>query len=441
MQMGPVSRMAFCAGALIAPWFTASAPANAQRVTYSEHVAPILFDHCVVCHRPGQAAPMSLMTYEEARPWAKSMQRQVVSRTMPPFAAAGPVGRYLDDPRLAEHQIETIERWAESGAMRGDLLAQPAPPDFPVDAWALGEPDIVVETPSIAIDPNSEEDYYYVFSSPVAAEDLWISAVELRSDRLDALHHANIFMARESEAELSNSIRNRFAVGGWKGRGAPVLAWLPGHTGRVMPEGTAWQLPANTAMVIDCHYATRNTDAPERLRIGLHLASGRIDRIEQAVGANMTRFLMPPQVASMVKTFDATFPLDALVRGFHVHMHYRGVYTKIVLTYPDGRSEPIFEIPTWDPAWQREYLLAEPLRVPKGTRATFTAEWNNSESNPNNPSPERYVRLGYGTQDEMYGATIYYLPEGGRGAGFDLADGLLVGGAPPRVEAERAAKD
>ena len=179
---------------------TAGSEAKKPVLTFSHDVAPILYEHCVTCHHPGDIAPMSLLTYKDVRPWAASIRQAVVSRKMPPWLADPAVGHWSNDPRLSEADIRTIREWVEGPKLEGDPKDMPAPPSFP-DGWKIGKPDAVISIPVHTLDAKGPDEYTYIDVPTHFTEDRWIIAAELRPGNRKIVHHAHVFVKAESSGE------------------------------------------------------------------------------------------------------------------------------------------------------------------------------------------------------------------------------------------------
>ncbi|MFN0120007.1 MAG: hypothetical protein ACKV2V_05850, partial [Blastocatellia bacterium] len=372
-------------------------------VTFSKDVAPILQKRCEECHHQGGMAPMSLATFEEARPWAKSIKEKVVTREMPPFHAAGPVGRYVDDPRPADAEIETIKAWVDGGAPKGDPKHSPAPRAWP-DGWKLGQPDLVltINKPYTVKRDNKDEYVFFAFDY-IFPEDTWMQGVEIRPGNRKAVHHANIHtIPADYQNPPEGFASGRTMVGQF------LTGWAPGGTPRLQPKGYGSMMRKGTRLGIQLHYAPAKDVVTDQTSIGFYFADGHITKRTQLLHGGTRNIVIPPGEANYQIIEKRTFPADALVRAFTAHMHVRGKSFVVKLHYPDGKVETAFEIPRYDFNWQRGYPLAQPIPVPKGTVAEYIATWDNSAKNKFNPDPAQVVKWGENTTDEMMGGFLNY---------------------------------
>lgn len=414
-------------------------PGAAAPVTYSKDIAPLLQQHCVSCHRAGQLGPMSLRTYDEVRPWSKAILRQVATRTMPPFPAAGPIGRYVDDPRLTDAEIELVKRWVETGSPKGNPADLPAPRSFPDSDWRLGTPDLVVDLPRIKVRQNNRDDRLVAFSTYVFPEDTWIRAADLLPGNYKALHHANIFVLPPGE-DVPEGLVTREEMGTKLLAYQLLLGWLPGLMTQALPDGQAILIPKGSRLFANAHYAPTREEIYDQTSVGLYFADGVIDPdAHKVLGVLITKFKIPPHDPNYEYRSTVVFPEKALVTHFNFHMHLRGKATRVIFHYPDGTSEIGIDVPNWDFHWQRQYYLNDPIIVPKGTEAEFVAVWDNSENNPDNPNPNLWIHWGKRTVDEMYGGRVYYSPaDTGNETYIRVSHGRYAG---PVEKTARAAND
>jgi hypothetical protein len=375
--------------------------------TFAKDIAPIFERRCVECHRAGGAAPMSLVTYDETRPWARSIREKVATREMPPFHAAGPVGRYVNDPRLTEPEIDTIVRWVDGGALKGGLKKLARPREWK-NEWAHGEPDLVltVKQPFV-VSPGKKDQYAFFFFDYVFPDDTWIRAVDTRPGNLKAVHHANTHVVPPHiKAPPEGVIVGDFDP---TARGTVMLAgWAPGVTSVALPEGTAIRLPKGMRLGIQIHYAPSDREMSDRTSVGVYFADGTVKKHLKVMLGDRRDVRIPPGDPAYSLTAKKTFETDAIVRFFHVHMHLRGKSYVMRFTYPDGRAETALEVPRYDFNWQRVYVLKEPMLVPKGTIVEFVGTYDNSPKNRFNPDPTREVAWGEKTSDEMMQGRVFY---------------------------------
>ena len=394
-----------------------------KAVTFSKDVAPILQKRCEECHHKGAMAPMSLVTYDETRPWAKSIKEKVISREMPPYHAAGPVGRYVDDPRLTDAEIETIKAWVDGGAAKGNAADLPAPKTWP-DKWKNGAPDLIVSLPKpYVVKPSKEDQYVFILTDYVFTEETWLRGVEIRAGNRKVVHHANIHLVppdfkvppsayfngnkpADPGAVEEGIIRGPFDPAAL---GAPMITgWAPGAVSRLLQDGWASSIPKGGRLAIQMHYSPTDKEEIDQTSVGFYYADGLIKKGPHVLPGGTREITIPAGDPNFQISRKRPFDRDVLVRAFGVHMHVRGKSFAFRFHYPDGRVETVFEIPRYDFNWQRSYPLVEPIKVPKGTVVEYIATWDNSAKNKFNPDPAKVVTWGEKTTDEMMGGRVSF---------------------------------
>ncbi|HKX32865.1 MAG TPA: cytochrome c [Blastocatellia bacterium] len=378
-----------------------------ESITYSRQIARIFQARCEECHSPGGVAPMSLRSYEEARPWARAIREKVVNREMPPFHAAGPIGRYQHDPRLTAEEVTRISEWVEAGSPKGDPKDLPAPREWK-SQWAHGEPDLIMRVKEpYHVKASGKDQYAFFVFDYVFPEDTWIRAVDTRPGNPKIAHHANTHIVTPFfKVPASGVIEGDFQP---TARGTVMLAgWAPGVESVVLPEGTGVRIPKGMRLGIQVHYAPTDRDMIDQTAVGLYYADGVINKHVKVLLGDRRDVSIPPGDADYSLTSTKVFETDAIIRFFHVHMHLRGKSYYMKLTYPDGRQETALEVPNYNFNWQRTYMLSEPMRVPKGTKVEFIGVYDNSPRNRFNPDPTQTVHWGEKTTDEMMQGRIFY---------------------------------
>ena len=378
-----------------------------RTITFTKDIAPILQTRCEECHRSNGMAPMPLVTYEETRPWARSIKEKVARREMPPFHALGALGRYVDDPRLTDAEISTISAWVDSGAPKGNPKDSPAPRVWKND-WAFGMPDLVVKAKQPYTVKVSDKDQYVFFMFDyVFPEDTWVRSIETRPGSPRAVHHANTHLLPPMiKAPPEGYIAGDFDP---TARGTIMIAgWAPGVAPVMLTEGTAVRIPKGMRLGLQVHYAPAAQETIDQSEVGIYFADGIVKKNIRVLFGDRKDLEIKPGGDSQSFVAKNTFPTDAVVRFMHVHMHKRGKSMVMRLTYPDGHSEVVLDVPNYDFNWQRVYLLKEPLRVPKGTAVEFIGTYDNSPKNRFNPDPTKTVWWGEKTSDEMMQGRIFY---------------------------------
>lgn len=378
--------------ACLAP--AARADEAAAPATFSEHVAPILQKNCQSCHRPGEAAPMSLLDYAGARPWAKSIKKAVQERSMPPWHAHPDHGTFANDRRLSESDIATLVAWVDAGAPEGDPAKLPAPIDF-VEGWQIGVPDLVLQMENPYTAPaEGILDYQHIKLPPFPA-DRWVKKVEIRPSNRNISHHTNLFV--KMPGDDSKRSQRDFVTG-----------YVPGGIAMELPDDYAVFFPKGMTSILQLHYVTVGREETDRTSVGFVFAREPVRKQVRNYLISNYFFKIPPGDPNYeVKAFwDVT--QDVTLIGTMVHMHLRGKDYLYEAKYPDGREEILMSIPKYDFNWQIGYHFKDRPKLPAGTRVTGLAHMDNSPENPHNPDPTAEVRYGDQTFDEMIMGFVFY---------------------------------
>ena len=403
-----------------------------QPVTFSKHVLPILQKNCQSCHRPGQIAPMSLVTFRETRPWARSMKAKVESRQMPPWFADPAHGPFANDRSLSQKDIETIAKWADAGAPEGDPKDAPPPVAWPADGWQI-KPDVIVRGPEFRVPAHTQNDVveWITYLMPSGfTKDTWITSLEIKPSVLQVTHHICFtFQAHKPDVKYyvpnwSESPRDDEGAaikaeapatprigGAGSGRqagtdvGGGFNCYVPGRTADdYRPFGAGKLIPAGSDISFQVHYTPIGKEIVDRPLIGFTVADKAPAKRWMSYGivGGGPDFAIPPNEANYKSPpFDLTFMADVELVEFMPHMHVRGKSMTYHLVYPDGRDQIVLNVPKYDFNWQLLYQPANRIRVPKGTRMYVDAYYDNSKANRFNPNPERTVYLGRMTWEEM----------------------------------------
>ncbi len=375
---------------------TGAQKASDKKVTFTKDVAPIFFKNCVECHRPGEMAPMSLMTYQDARPWSRSIREQVVKRAMPPWSANPEVGHWQNDPRLSKQEIDTIVAWVEAGAPKGEEKDLPPAPKF-TEGWTIGQPDVVLEMPQEYSVPADGTIPYLYFSMPTNfTEDKWISAVEIRPSNRSVVHHV---IAYAQDANVKDTAPG--TEGEFRGGRVQLAGITPNKAGVIFGDGLAKLVKKGSSIVFQMHYTTNGQPGKDRTKIGLKFATGAVRNSLETGNALNAQFAIPANADNHEVKASRVFNEDVYINSFSPHMHVRGKSFRYTATYPDGRSEVLLDVPVYDFNWQHNYIPKAPIFIPKGTRLDCVAYYDNSTKNKFNPDPNNPVRWGDQTWEEM----------------------------------------
>ncbi|MEK6303555.1 MAG: thiol-disulfide isomerase [Acidobacteriota bacterium] len=379
---------------LLAVGVSASGPSKTA-VTFTKDIAPILYNSCVECHRSGEIAPMSFLSYQEVRPWAKSIRQRVVDRSMPPWSADPHIGKFSNDPSLSQKQIDTIVSWVDAGAPKGDDKDMPPTPTFPV-GWTIGKPDVVLAMQEEYAVPADGTVPYLYFTIPTGlTEDKWVQALEIRPGNRSVVHHVIAFTQEPGAARRANG-------GGEAERGRGQLGGItPNKTGIVLSPGTARLIKAGSNIVFQMHYTTNGEATKDRTSIGLIFTKEPPTRTLVTGNAMNLRFVIPAGEGNHEVKSSTTFKEDVHLTSFMPHMHFRGKDFTYTAVYPDGKSEVLLSVPKYDFNWQLTYVPEKAIALPKGTRLDCVAHFDNSTKNKYNPDPSKEVRWGDQTWEEM----------------------------------------
>jgi hypothetical protein len=427
--------------------------------TFAKDVAPILFSKCVSCHRPGEVAPMSLLTYEQARPWSKAIKGKVVSGEMPPWGADPQHGKFANDRSLTREQIATIVSWSEAGAPRGDDKDMPPAPVFS-SGWEHGEPDAVIEmlAPYQIPAEGQMSGNLNVYAPVPFKEDRFGRLVEFRAGNRSVVHHCNasvgdlpegstldkggelILADGTRENELSGQGRQRREGGKQKNSFLQLLDCVPGRSAFPVPSPEiGFRIPAGKFIRFGLHYQTTGRPETDLSKIGLwftdrtavqelhrqgvghplttatdqrgfYTVEGKSEIHDPATGSRWEAAWPPlPPFGEKYTVMGVTPVLEPItVYGFTPHMHLRGTDMTWILTRPDGQKETLLHIPKYDFMWQLYYELAEPMKIPAGSTISNVAHYSNSAKNKFNPQPDKPVYWSEQSWDEMFLPFVAY---------------------------------
>lgn len=367
--------------------------------TFTKDVAPIFYARCVECHRPGAIAPMSLLSFDEARPWAKSIKQKVAARVMPPWGADPHIGKFSNDPSLTDAEIATVVAWVDGGAPEGNRADLPNAPVF-VEGWSIGKPDLIFKmTKPFTVPADGTVPYTYITIPTGLKEDIWIKGVEFKPSDRRVVHHiiSDLYEGNGQPSEpRAVPDRTRKEIGGLGG-------YVPGRLDNMFEEGVARKIPAGADIVLQMHYTTIGEVINDQTEIGIVLAKEPPTKLRRAGGGQMPNasFAIPPGAANHEVSAKQVMTRDVYLSTLYPHMHVRGKDVIYKAIYPDGREEVLLSVPKYDFNWQLTYHLAEPKLLPKGTTLMVVAHYDNSAANRFNPDPTATVRWGEQTWEEM----------------------------------------
>ncbi|HWO00358.1 MAG TPA: thiol-disulfide isomerase [Blastocatellia bacterium] len=380
-------------------WSGGASASNPAAPTFNKDVAPIFYKNCIACHRPGEIAPMSLIGYKEVRPWAKAIREKVATREMPPWHADQNYGKWENDRRLSQQEIDTVVAWIDSGAAEGNAKDLPPVPKL-ASGWQIGEPDMVFQMPTEFTVPAEGSVPYQYFAVPTNfKEDRYIQALEARAGNLSVVHHIVMMVREPGEQARQRARGQQFNIGD-----GILGALSPGQTPFIAKPGQAKLIKAGSQLIFQMHYTPNGKEAKDRSIVGLIFAKGPVDKIVNTKAAFDIKFVIPPGVPNHEIKAVYEFEQDSHIVSLMPHMHLRGKDIVYRAIYPDGRSEILLSVPRYNFDWQVYYYPVQPLAAPKGTRIEAVAHYDNSTRNVRNPDPAREVRFGEQTWDEMMNA-------------------------------------
>ena len=418
------------------------APAAFAGTTFTRDVAPILYKNCVSCHRPGEIAPMSLLDYKSARPWAKAIQTAVLTEKMPPWFADPQHGHFSNDPRLKAQDIEVIKAWVAGGAIEGDPKDLPPQPTF-AEGWVLGKPDFVFDIGQDFAPPVGKDLYQNFTVSTNFTEGKWIRAAQVLPGNKKLVHHVHVsIVPNGNEGESGEGVKPKAAAGRATPRSffdyedglskirldAPVVndacasddgianlsgfdegsfaTMLPGKGPDIFDvfgDGSvAKYIPPGAKVHFQIHYhsSVKATEF-DRTSVGFYLASKVPDKPLKRVDMRNRFFLIPAGASDQEVKRCYVLEQDKLLVAITPHMHYRGKDALYELVHKDGRREIVLSVPHYDFNWQLQYRLKDPILMEKGSRLIATFHFDNSVNNLQNPDPTKVIRWGDRSEDEM----------------------------------------
>ena len=379
---------------------------TASPVTYHRDVARILQQNCVTCHRDGGIAPFALDDIEEVKDRAKVIKRVVSEGTMPPWFAAiekdAEKNPWANDCSLSAKDKADLVAWIESSDRPlGNVAEAPAKRSYPAE-WSIGTPDLIIPL-SRAYDIKADGFMPYAFDvvDTDIAEDKWVTAYEILPSERDVVHHV-IVQVHEKGADARD--REEGAGGYW-------AIYVPGNGANIYPQGFARKIPAGARFSFQIHYTPSGKAKKERLRMGLVFAKSPPQYEVKTLALANPKIAIPPGASHHVETQTRRVPFDIPITSYMAHLHIRGKAFKYEVTYADGKTETLLDIPRYDFNWQLRYDYKQPKLIPRGSTLKITAVYDNSAENKANPDPTKLVKWGSQTVDEMMlGYFEYFLP-------------------------------
>ncbi len=411
---------------LLALTIAASAFGAAKDVTFNKDVLPILQKRCQECHRPGEAAPMSFLTYKDTRPWAKAIRGAVVIKKMPPWFSDDVHGKFKNDRRLPQSEIDTLVAWVDGGAKEGNAADAPKGIEY-AQGWSIGKPDVVIDMPvGFKVPASGTVDYVWFLAPTNFTEDKWVEKIEVRPGNSAVVHHVVLYARAPGSpyvknAKLgepyfpakSNQLQQHkpdTGEGSFYTLGRDdlemVSVYVPGGDAYQTLPGQARLIKAGSDLLFQMHYTANGKEAVDRSRVGIVFAKEPPkERVVNTFIFNGNMHI-PPGEPNHPVLARVTVQEDVKLMSMFPHMHVRGKAMQYKAIYPSGESQILLNVPKYDFNWQLSYYLRDPITLPKGTKLEITAWYDNSPNNPANPDPKSDVYWGEQTWEEMLAAFV-----------------------------------
>lgn len=385
---------------------SAVAIASIDAPDYATEVAPAIVENCANCHREGGIGPFAMDSHLMLQGWSPMIREVLMTKRMPPMQVDPSIGHFNNAAYMSDEALQTIVNWIDAGAPRGSFQVDPLSnltyPD--VKSWQLGEPDFIVQSPLQEIPATGVLEYINVDVELPFTEDKWVKAVQFIPGDETVLHHLLTYVTAPNEAfdggesNPTSTVASRFLEG-----------YAPGKVeAMVFPEDTGVLIPAGHKLSMQFHFTTNGRATSDQTTLGMYFYD------EPPAHENLTRtvagmFVIPPHANNHEVRGSYLFKEAVVVNGLRAHMHFRGKDMKFSVEYPDGTREDLLNVPNYSYAWQPTYQLSEHKYLPAGTRVHVTGAFDNSEFNPANPDPDKEVRFGLQSWEEMFmGYWTYY---------------------------------
>lgn len=385
----------------------ATEPATGKEViTFSDHVARIIYRSCTPCHRPGEAAPFSLTSFEEAQKWSPMIAEVTKSKRMPPWKAVEGYGSFRDARVLSPEDIETLQKWHKEGAKSGDLTKAPKPPQFS-QGWQLGKPDLILEMPEAFEVPADGSDSLRNFVLPTnIGRDVTVGAIEFRPGSPSVVHHALIFLDESGQARKLDAADEGPGYESFGGPGffpsGSLGGWAPGGTPKWLPDGTGRYLKNKSDVVLQIHYHPNGAAQKDKGKIGVYFTRKPVTKLVGGIALENWDIKIPPGNPRYHRKSNYTLPVPTTLLSVTPHLHLLGKEMKAKAILPGGIEVPLVHVKNWDFMWQDTFYYTTPLDLPAGTRLEMESWHDNSADNPLNPfNPPREIVYGEGSNDEM----------------------------------------
>jgi hypothetical protein len=377
--------------------------AKPAAVTFHKDVLPILQTKCQGCHRPGEAAPMAFLTYQQTRPFAKAIREAVATKRMPPWFADPHIGKFTNDWSLSPAEIQTLSAWAESGAPEGNAKDAKPNPTF-ATGWRIPQPDLVIQLPEpYPIPASGTIDYVYTIVPTGLTEDRWIQFAEPRPGNRALVHHVIAFIREPGSPWFAEYPVNKSFIPNKTTKGGPsgyITGYAPGTMPYTLRPGQAALLKAGSDIVLQMHYTANGTAGTDQSKIGLVFAKEPPTQAVHTLWLQNSKFTIPPGADNYPVSTAVTLGTDVEILDTTPHMHVRGKAATLKAVYPTGEEEKLLSA-RYDFSWQLSYQYAPGKIIPKGTRLEAVSFYDNSPNNKHNPDPKAAVRWGDQSWEEM----------------------------------------
>jgi peroxiredoxin len=364
--------------------------AGGAPVSYSKEIAPLLQSKCVSCHSPGNIGPFALSSYQKVKGHSEMIREVLAARRMPPWDADPRYGHFKNDRSMSVAQKKLLLRWIDQGMPRDegpDTLAQTA---TSVPEWPMGQPDYIIKLPTAQeIPATGILDYRYVDVPSPVTNDVWLAAAVFRPDNHRVVHH---LIVRAKYSKTPGLAKDDVFLTGW----------APGIDYQSYPDGTGKFLGKGATLNFELHYTVDGKPETDQSELGLYLLKSKPKMALQTHAAYNPDVLVPPHESQAPSYAIAGFKHDTWLFDLAPHMHLRGSWFKYEALYPDGERETLLSVPRYDFNWQTIYRLNEPKKMPAGTWIFCTGGFDNSARNPANPNPDKRVKWGDQSFDEMF---------------------------------------
>ena len=390
---------------------------NGRPVSFNKDVAPIVFQHCAPCHRPGQSAPFSLLTYIEVKKRAADIVKVTARRYMPPWLPDPADGPFVNQRSLHPDQISLIERWVATGAPEGDASDLPPVPQWR-DGWELGPPDLVIQMPEPFTVPAGGPDLYRNFIIPIPnTSRRFVKGIELQPGNARVIHHAFLRIDATPESRQRDEADPAPGFGGLHTPSSAqtppgqFLSWQPGKRHTFVPRGLAWALETHCDLVLQTHLRPSGKSELLQSSVAFYFTDEPPTNTPFKIGLRTFAIDIPAGSTDTVVRESYTLAADVDVLSVLPHAHYLGKSVEATATLPNGREQRLLHIANWDFNWQGDYNFEKPIFLPQGTKLSMAWHYDNSSQNPRNPNqPPRPVRYGLKSTDEMAELWLQVLP-------------------------------